>query len=216
MGSTKLKQSGEVLPFDQVNLETIDTLYFMNLGLFKRVNLIFEGRESTADVIFDGDWIGFSGIPLCIHSFTAVSMETGHAWSIRYKDMLHSSSYDPALVQSALSDFSQQLLFRRHMPLTVKALSNDGRIADFLLQWSQSLMALGQGSGPFFVRMTRDNLGLLLGLDVESVHQALTNLAFHGVVEWDEKEPSDLRIPNLSELKSFLQSDVTFSRVVWQ
>lgn len=216
MGSVKLKKFSGISSFDHVDLDTVDMLYFMNLGSLKRVNLISDGYESTVDVIFDSDWIGFSGIAIGNHSFTAVSMDTGHAWTVPHDDVLHAGSYAHALVQEALSDFSQQQLLRRHVPLSVKSLSNDGRIADFFLQWSQSLLEMGQSTGPFLIHMTCADLELLFGLDFESVDQALRNLVFHGVIEMDEAEPCDVRIPSLSELKSFIQHDVALTRAVWQ
>jgi len=36
------------------------------------------------------------------------------------------------------------------------------------------------------------------------------------VIEMDEAEPCDVRIPSLSELKSFIQHDVALTRAVWQ
>jgi len=216
MRSGKVKRVSASNVCDESDIGAIDTLYFMNLGLLKRINLVAHGRESTMDVIFDGDWMDFEGIPIGCYSFTAISLDTGKAWSIRYDDLLRASCYEPTLIQGALTDFSQQLLRKRHSPISVKALSNDGRVADFLLQWGQSLVERGREAGPFTVRMTRADLGLLLGLDSEAVNRALSNLAFHGAIEFEGQARSHIRVPSLTDLKVFIQSDVTFSRVVWQ
>ncbi|BDU53307.1 hypothetical protein LINBF2_15420 [Limnohabitans sp. INBF002] len=216
MRSEKAKAIDVSSVHDKVDVQAFDTLYFMNLGLLKRINLISNGRESTIDVIFDGDWVGFDGIPIGCYSCTAISLGSGRAWSIRYDDLLRASGYEPALIQGALTDFSQQLLRRRHSPVSVKALSNDGRVADFLLQWGQSLVAQGREAGPFTMRMTRADLGLLMGLDLEAINRALSNLAFHGAIEFEGEDRSDICVPSLTGLKGFIQSDITFSRVVWQ
>jgi len=216
MKSVKVKRAGVQSIHDEPDVQAIETLYFMNLGLLKRINLVSNGRESTMDVIFDGDWVGFDGIPIGCYSCTAISLDTGKAWSVRYDDLLRASRYEPALIQGALTDFSQQLLRKRRSPISVKALSNDGRMADFLLQWGQTLVERGREVGPFTVRMTRPDLGLMLGLDCEAVNRALSNLAFHGAIEFEDDERRDIRVPSLTDLKGFILSDVAFSRVVWQ
>ncbi|MEN9618072.1 MAG: hypothetical protein RL406_309 [Pseudomonadota bacterium] len=216
MRSGKAKNTGIFRVSDEVDTAALDTVYFMNLGFLKRINLVSNGRESTLDVIFDGDWIGFDGIPIGCYSCTAISLGTGKAWVIRYDDLLRASAYEPVLVQSALTDFSQQLLRRRRSPVSVKALSNDGRVADFLLQWGQSLGERRQELGSFTVRITRADLGLLIGLDSEAINRALSNLAFHGAIDFEGENRSEIRVPSLAELKGFIQSDVEFSRVVWQ
>ena len=42
--------------------ERFDTLYVLNSGFFKMVNLSADGREQVVGLKFRGDWLGFDGI----------------------------------------------------------------------------------------------------------------------------------------------------------
>jgi len=53
MRSGKAKNTGIFRVSDEVDTAALDTVYFMNLGFLKRINLVSNGRESTLDVIFD-------------------------------------------------------------------------------------------------------------------------------------------------------------------
>jgi CRP/FNR family transcriptional regulator len=186
--------------------EAFDTLYLVSSGLFKIVNLAPDGREQPAGLYFKGDWLGFDGIPKGRHGCTAIALDTGEVWTIRYDALLQASTKEPMLMRVMLAAMSAQLTRNRDAMLAMGTLPADARVADFLLQWANSLAERGLRTDQINVHMTRADMGNYLGLTLESVSRALSRLARCGVIEFNEKGRRDISIPNLSALSEFIQN----------
>jgi CRP/FNR family transcriptional regulator len=186
--------------------EAFDTLYLVSSGLFKIVNLAPDGREQPAGLYFKGDWLGFDGIPKGRHGCTAIALDAGEVWTIRYDALLQASTKEPMLMRVMLAAMSAQLTRNRDAMLAMGTLPADARVADFLLQWANSLAERGLRTDQINVHMTRADMGNYLGLTLESVSRALSRLARCGVIEFNEKGRRDISIPNLSALSEFIQN----------
>jgi CRP/FNR family transcriptional regulator len=185
--------------------ESFDTLYLISSGLFKIVNLAPDGREQPAGLYFKGDWLGFDGIPKGRHGCSAIALDSGEVWTIRYDTLLQASAKEPMLMRVLLAAMSAQLARNRDAMLSMGTLPADARVADFLLQWAHSLAERGLRTDQINVHMTRADMGHYLGLTLESVSRALSRLARSGVIEFNEKGRRDISIPSLSALGTFIQ-----------
>lgn len=188
--------------------QAFDTLYLVSSGLFKIVNLSADGREQPAGLYFKGDWLGFDGIPSGQHACSAVALDSGEVWTIRYDALLQASLKEPVLMRLVLTAISKQLEKNRDAALSMGTLSADGRVADFLLQWAYSLAERGMRTDQINVHMSRADMGNYLGLRLESVSRALSKLARSGVIYFNEKGRRDISIPNLAALSSFIHHSV--------
>ncbi len=186
--------------------EAFETLYLVNWGLCKLVNLAPDGREQPADLCFKGEWLGFDGIPSGRHGCSAIALDCGELWTIRYDALLQASAKEPMVMRVVLAAMSAQLTRNRDALLSMSTLAADARVADFLLQWAQSLAERGLRTDQINVQMTRADMGHYLGLTLESVSRALSRLARCGVIEFNEKGRRDISIPNLSALSEFIQN----------
>jgi CRP/FNR family transcriptional regulator len=185
--------------------EAFDTLYLISMGLFKIVNLAPDGREQPAGLYFKGDWLGFDGIPRGRHGCSAIALDSGEVWTIRYDALLAASAKEPILMRVVLAAMSSQLARNRDAMMAMGTLPADARVADFLLQWAYSLAERGLRTDQINVHMTRADIGNYLGLTLESVSRALSRLARNGVIEFNEKGRRDISIPNLTALSDFIQ-----------
>ena len=172
--------------------DAFDTLYLISSGLFKIVNLAPDGREQPAGLFLKGDWLGFDGIPKGHYGCSAIALDSGEVWTIRYDALLQASAKEPMLMRVLLAAMSSQL-------------PADARVADFLLQWAHALAERGLRTDQINVHMTRADMGHHLGLTLESVSRALSRLARCGVIEFNEKGRRDISIPNLAALSAFIQ-----------
>ncbi len=186
--------------------ESFETLYLISWGLCKLVNLAPDGREQPAGLCFKGEWLGFDGIPSGRHACSALALDSGELWTIRYDALLRASAVEPMLMRVVLAAMSSQLTRSRDAMLSMGTLAADARVADFLLQWAQSLAERGLRTDQINVHMTRADIGHYLGLTLESVSRALSRLARCGVIEFNEKGRRDISIPNLTALSDFIQS----------
>ena len=186
--------------------ESFETLYLISSGLFKIVNLAPDGREQPAGLYFKGDWLGFDGIPKGRHGCSAIALDSGEVWTIRYDALLQASAKEPMLMRLVLAAMSAQLARNRDAMLSIGTLPADARVADFLLQWAHSLAERGLRTDQINVHMTRADMGHYLGLTLESVSRALSRLARCGVIEFNEKGRRDISIPSLAGLRNFIQN----------
>jgi CRP/FNR family transcriptional regulator, anaerobic regulatory protein len=194
--------------------ETFDSLCLISAGLFKVVNLTQDGREQPAGMYFKGDWLGFDGIPNGRHSCSAIAMDRGEVWSIRYDSLLQASTQEPIVMRLLLAAMSGQLARNRDAMLAMGTLTADARVADFLLKWAHALEERGLRTDQFNVHMTRADIGRYLGLTLESVSRALSRMARCGVIEFNEKGRRDISIPCLKALHEFILESTDHSRVL--
>lgn len=212
VGKRKIKTHDEIYMCGQ----PFDTLYLINSGLFKIVSLTSDGRERSADFFFDGDWLGFDGIPTGYHSCTAVALDIGEVWTVSYDTLMQASAREPALLRGVLAAVSGQLARNRDIALSIGTLSAEARVADFLLQWAQSLAERGRRTDQINIHMSRAEIGNFLGLRLESVSRSLTKLVQCGVIAFNEKGRRDISIPNLEALSHFIQNDADSLNTVLQ
>ena len=185
--------------------DSFDTLYMVNAGIFTVMNLTADGREQPAGFYFKGDWLGFDGIPSGRHSCSAIALDCGEIWSVRYDSLQTASLGEPKLMRSVFSAISSQLAYSRDAMLSMGTLAADARVADFLLQWAYALELRGQRTDQINVHMTRADMGRYLGLTLESVSRALSRLARCGVIEFNERGRRDISIPSLRALNDFIR-----------
>lgn len=186
--------------------QSFDTLYLVNSGLFKIINLTPDGRQQTTGLYFKGDWLGFDGIPTGRYACSALTLDRSEVWAIRYDALLEASAKQPALMRLVLAALSAQLAHNRDVTMSIGTLSADARVADFLLQWTFALSERGMRTDQINVHMSRADMGNYLGLSVESVSRALSRLARVGVIEFNERARRDISIPNLGALRNYIQS----------
>ncbi len=184
-----------------------ESLYLINSGLFKVVNLAPNGHEQPAGWYLKGDWLGFDGILTGRHGCSAIALDIGELWAIRYDDLLQAGTREPRLMRLVLAALSAQLARNRDAALAMGTLSADARVADFLLQWARALSDRGMRTDQIDVHMSRSDIGKYLGLRLESVSRALSKLARCGVIHFSEKGRRDISIPDLNALSDFIRND---------
>jgi CRP/FNR family transcriptional regulator len=185
--------------------ERFESLYILNSGFFKMVNLAADGREQVVSLKFRGDWLGFDGIAAGTYSCDAVAMDTGEVWVVRYDELLAASVAHPVLLSALHVAMSREIGRDRDSLMSVCTLPADARVAEFLRSWADSLAKSGLRSDQITLRMTRAEIGNYLGMTLETVSRALSRLARDEVIEFAEKGRRDIRIPDVDALSAFVQ-----------
>jgi CRP/FNR family transcriptional regulator len=185
--------------------ERFTTLYVLNSGFYKMVNLAADGREQVVSLKFRGDWLGFDGISGGAYSCDAVAMDTGEVWMFRYDELLATCREWPALLTILHEAMSRQIGRDRDSLMSLCTLPADARVAEFLRYWADALARSGLRSDQITLRMTRAEIGNYLGMTLETVSRALSKLARDEVICFAEKGRRDIRIPDVGALASFVQ-----------
>jgi CRP/FNR family transcriptional regulator, anaerobic regulatory protein len=185
--------------------ERFTTLYILNSGCFKMVNLAVDGREQVVGLKFRGDWLGFDGIAGGVYACEAVAMDTGEVWVFRYDELLAACRDCPELLNVLHEAMSRQIGRERDSLMSLCTLPADARVAEFLRSWADSLARSGMRCDQITLRMTRAEIGNYLGMTLETVSRALSKLARIGVIAFAEKGRRDLRIADVGALSAFVQ-----------
>jgi CRP/FNR family transcriptional regulator, anaerobic regulatory protein len=189
--------------------ERFGTLYVLNSGFFKMVNLAADGREQVVGLKFRGDWLGFDGIASGAYSCDAIAMDTGDVWMIRYDELLAVCRDCPALLTVLHEAMSRQIGRDRDSLMSLCTLPADARVAEFLRYWADSLAKSGLRSDQITLRMTRAEIGNYLGMTLETVSRALSKLARDEIICFADKSRRDIRIADVDALSSFVQRCLT-------
>ena len=184
--------------------ERFDTLYVLNSGFFKMVNLSADGREQVVSLKFRGDWLGFDGIATGAFGCDAVAMDTGEVWAFRYDELLAAGIACPALLAVLHGAMSREIGRDRDSLMSVCTLPADARVAEFLRHWADSLAKSGLRCDQITLRMSRAEIGNYLGMTLETVSRALSKLAREAVIGFAGKGRRDIRIPDVGALSSFV------------
>jgi len=185
--------------------QPFESLYILNSGFVKIVNLSADGREQVVGLKFRGDWMGFDGIAEGCHGCDAVAMDTGEVWVVGYDALLAACATAPALLKLLHEAMSREIAHDRDSLMSVCTLSAEARVADFLLQWGASMALRGQRTDAIALRMTRAEIGNYLGMALETVSRALSRLAREKIIDFVEKGRRDVRIADPQALTHFLQ-----------
>jgi CRP/FNR family transcriptional regulator len=184
------------------------SLYIVNSGYFKMVNLSGEGREQVVGLYFKGDWLGLDGIATAHYACDAVAMDTGEVWAIRYDTLIQAAVRTPALLTALHEAMSRELTRDHESMLSLCTLPADARVAGFLRYWADALAQRGQRTDQITLRMTRAEIGNYLGMTLETVSRALSRLARGDVIRFAEKGRRDIHIPQVDALTAFIQNTV--------
>lgn len=191
-------------------------LYILNSGLCKIVNLAADGREQLVSLSFRGDWLGFDGIGGGHYNADAIAMDTGEIWMVSYQALMDASTACPAVLHALHSAMSQAIARDRDALMSVCTLPAIARVADFLLNWADSLAERGMRTDQIALRMTRAEIGNHLGMTLESVSRALSSLARNHVIGFATQGRRDVQIPDVGALSAFVQRHLSPAPAVLQ
>lgn len=188
--------------------DPFSVLHLIHAGLFKLVNRFQDGRERIVHFGLKGDWLGFDGMACGIHDCDAIALDTGEIWSISYDAIQQQGATHPALLGSALACACRELVEGRALTMSLCTLPARARVAQFLRNWAQSLELRGLRSDCIKLYLSREEIGTYLGLTLETVSRALTQLAKDGLILFTGSCRRDITIPDMAALDDFIRRSV--------
>ena len=159
------------------------SLYVVRSGCFKTVYTDFSGSEQVLGFPMSGDLMGADGIDSGHYSSTAISLDTSEVVIVPLASLVRLAYECPKLEALLYRVLSRELVRVQNMAWALGTLGAEGRVAAFLLALSTRLGALGYSRYSFNLRMTRQEIGSYLGLQLETVSRALSALNLSGVIQ---------------------------------
>lgn len=158
------------------------SLYAVRSGFFKTYMLNDEGREHVTGFQMGGDLIGLDGIETNVHGLHAVALEDSEVCVIHYARLEQLAAKVPALQHRFHKVMSHEIAHTNNLMMMLGSLHAEARIAAFLLDISERLIARGYAASEFNLRMTREEIGSYLGLKLETVSRMFSKLQNQGLI----------------------------------
>lgn len=164
------------------------SLFAVRTGFFKtRVNSE-DGRDQVTGFQMAGELLGFDGIGTERHTCDAVALEDSQVCVIPFFQ-LEALSREFGELQRQLHKVMSREIVREHgVMLLLGGMRAEARLATFLLNLTQRLLARGFSSTSLVLRMTRQEIGSYLGLTLETVSRAFSKFHDDGVLDVQQRQ----------------------------
>ena len=158
-------------------------LYIVRAGMFKSIVLDSDGREQVTGFQMTGDLLGLDGIAAEMCQTNAIALEDSEVWEIPFSRLEAICRQDPGMQRSFHRLMSREIQRDYHIMLMLGSMSADERLAAFLVNLSQRMVARGYSATQFILRMSRREIGSYLGLTLETVSRAFSRFQREGLLK---------------------------------
>jgi CRP/FNR family transcriptional regulator, anaerobic regulatory protein len=181
--------------------EPFQAVYLLRSGFVKTVVVLEDGREQVTGLYMPGEMLGMDGLASGRYASDAIALGDSDICVIPY-DRLEKLEHAAQAVQRLLHRmFSREIVREQQMMLLLGSMRAEERVAAFLLNLSERFTALGFSSSEFVLRMTREEIGSLLGLKLETVSRTFSRFQKHGLIEVEGRH---VRIVSAAGLRRIL------------
>jgi CRP/FNR family transcriptional regulator len=184
--------------------DAFDALYAVWTGSFKTRALTTGAREQVTGFQMGGELIGLDAIATGTFQADAVALESAQVCVIPFDALQSLAQEEPSLQRQLQRVMSLEIVQKQRLMLLLGGTAADQRVAAFLLDLAQRAGARGFSPSSLLLRMTRREIGSLLGLTLETVSRALSRLQRAGLlfVRWRQ-----VRIADPAGLQRLLQAE---------
>ena len=158
-------------------------LYAIRTGTCKTVMLAKNGLEQVAGLYITGEIIGLDGIDTDIHECQATALEDTEVCPLPFHEIERLAQRNARLQHNLLRMLMHRYARARRLMLVLGTMSGDQRLAVFLLDLSQRYQARGYSACEFILRMTRNEIGSYLGLNLETVSRLFSRFQRAGLLQ---------------------------------
>jgi CRP/FNR family transcriptional regulator len=160
--------------------DSFHALYSIRSGSFKTVLSHPTGANHVSGFQLPGETLGLDGIATDRHSCDAIALEDSTVCSMPFR-CIEDLCQDIRPLQHRLHQLMAEEIVRGSgLMLLLAGLSAEARVATFLLNLSSRMQDRGYSASSFTLRMTREEIGSYLGMQLETVSRALSRFQREG------------------------------------
>jgi CRP/FNR family transcriptional regulator len=175
-------------------------IYLVRAGFLKTVVVLEDGREQVTGLYMSGDMLGMDGIASGTHASDAIALADSDICVVPYERLEAMSDDERPMRRHLHRMLSREIVREQRMMLLLGTMSAEERVAAFLLNLSQRFAARGFSGSEFVLRMTREEIGSLLGMKLETVSRIFSRLQKDRLIEIDGKHVRIVSVDGLREL----------------
>lgn len=162
-------------------------LYAVRSGFFKSCSTSEDGREQVTGFQMAGDLLGFDGIGDNRHSCDAIALEDSQVCVVPYARLEELSREFGELQRQFHRVMSREIVREHGVMMLLGSMRAEERVAAFLANLAQRLEARGFSPSSLVLRMTREEIGVYLGLKLETVSRCFSKFHEDGILEVQQR-----------------------------
>jgi CRP/FNR family transcriptional regulator len=162
--------------------DAFDALFAVRTGFFKTCMPAKDGREQVIGFQMPGELLGLDGIGDAQHGCDAVALEDSQVCVMRYAQIEMLAQACTELQPQLRRVLSREIVRDRAALLRLGGMRAEERLAAFLLDLAQRQQARGFSPSTLRLRMTREEIGSCLGLQLETVSRCFSKLQQLGLL----------------------------------
>ena len=155
-------------------------LYLVKTGTFKTVVLSNDGREQITGFRLPGDTLGVDAISYHAHASDAMALEAARVCAIPFSQLARLAQQSAAIQGHLHRLLAQEVVSDQGVMLLLGRMTAEERVVTFLLNLARRFEARGQSRHAFNLSMTREEIGIYLGLTLETVSRCFSRMKHSG------------------------------------
>jgi CRP/FNR family transcriptional regulator len=178
----------------------MSSVYSVRFGTLKTEHTLADGRAQIIGFHLPGEILGLDAIGDGYHQSDAIALEDSEACIIRFTEFESLASQIPTLQNQFHRILSRELTQDQRHLLSLGSLRAEERLAGFLLNLSERLTVRGYTNHELDLRMSREEIGSYLGIQIETVSRMLSRFADSGLIQVKQRHVKLIDINGLYEL----------------
>jgi CRP/FNR family transcriptional regulator len=180
--------------------DRFEALYAVWTGFFKTVVASNHGYEQVTGFQMAGELIGLSGIDSGHHEVDAIALEDSQVCVIPFAELESLEREVPGLQVQFNKMMSREIATGHQVMLQLGSMHAEERVAAFLLNLTHRLQARGFSASSLVLRMSREEIGSFLGLQLETVSRTLSRFQAQGLLVVRQRQIEITDGPGLQRL----------------
>lgn len=173
-------------------------------GFFKTYELNKDGQEQVSGFHMAGELMGLDAISNDLHACNAIALEDSEVCEIPFQRLEELMAEIPLLQRQFHRFFSRELAADHSLVMLLGTMNAEERLAVFLLNLSDRLLARGLSPTTIHLSMSREEIGNYLGLKLETVSRTFSKLQKEGLIEVERR---NLTIKDMARLREITECD---------
>ena len=158
------------------------SLYAFRSGFYKTYVDGSAGESQVIGFPMAGEVMGLDGVETEVHQLNVVALDDGEACIVPYAHFESVAMRVPALQRQLYKLMSREIVREQELVRLLGGMRAEARVAAFLLALSEKFAARGYSPTQFRLRMTREDIGSYLGLQLETVSRVLSRFHDNGFI----------------------------------
>lgn len=182
--------------------DKFNSLFAIRTGFFKTHTSTEDAREQVTGFQMAGEIIGLDGIVSDRHTCDAVALEDAEVCVMPFDRIEELSREITSLQRHIHKIMSREIVRENGVMLLLGSMNTEERLAAFLFNLAKRLQARGFSPSELVLRMTREEIGSYLGMQIETVSRTFKKMSVDGILEVNGRH---VRIVNIDALTKMME-----------